>query len=40
MLFITYWELNESMSAAQQLQVAQKLTTSGLFPPKGGSMLR
>jgi len=40
MLFVTYWELNENMSVAERLQVAQKLTASGLFPPKGVNIIR
>jgi hypothetical protein len=37
MLFLTYWELSESMSVEERLQVAQKLTSSGLFPPRGST---
>lgn len=40
MLFLTYWELNENMPEEQRLQVAQKLTSSGLFPPKGVNIIR
>ena len=40
MLFLTYWELNENMSEQERLGVAQKLTTSGLFPPEGTNILR
>ena len=40
MLFLTYWELNEDTPAAQQLQAAQTLMSSGLFPPKDVSNLR
>jgi hypothetical protein len=40
MLFLTYWELNEDMSVEERQQVAQKLTSSGLFPPKGVNILR
>jgi hypothetical protein len=40
MLFITYWELNENMSVEERLQVAQKLTSSELFPPKGVNIVR
>jgi len=40
MLFITYWELNENMPSAERLQAAQKLTSSGLFPPPGVNILR
>jgi hypothetical protein len=40
MLFITYWELNEDMSVEERQQIAQKLTSSGLFPPKGVNVIR
>jgi hypothetical protein len=40
MLFLTYWELNENMSMEERLQAAQKLFSSGLFPPKGVNILR
>lgn len=40
MLFMTYWELNENMSAEQRLKIAQRLTSSGKFPPKGVNVLR
>ena len=40
MLFLTYWELNENMSNAERLQVAEKLTSSGLFPPEGVNIIR
>jgi hypothetical protein len=40
MLFLTYWELNENMSVAERMSIAQKLTSSGQFPPKGVKILR
>ena len=40
MLFITYWEINEQMSAAERLQTVGKLAQSGLFPPQGVNILR
>ncbi len=40
MLFLTYWELNENMSNAERLQVANKLMGAGLFPPEGVNMIR
>ena len=40
MLFLTYWELNEDTPAAQQLQAAQTLMSSGLFPSKDVNILR
>jgi hypothetical protein len=40
MLFLTYWELNENMPESERQQVAQKLTSKGLFPPKGVKVIR
>ena len=40
MLFLTYWQLNEGMSTEEQLQVAQKLTSAGLFPPQDVNIIR
>lgn len=40
MLFLTYWELNENMSMQERMSIAQKLTSSGLFPQKGIKILR
>jgi len=40
MLFLTYWELNENMPAQERMGIAQKLTSSGLFPAKGVKILR
>jgi hypothetical protein len=40
MLFLTYWELNEGMSVEERQQVAQKLMSAGLFPPKEVNILR
>jgi len=40
MLFMTYWELNENMAEPERVQIAQKLTSSGLFPPAGVNVLR
>jgi hypothetical protein len=40
MLFLTYWELNEQTAAGQQIQAAQTLMSSGLFPPKNVNILR
>jgi len=40
MLFLTYWELNEDKPAAHQIQAAQTLMSSGLFPPKDVNILR
>jgi hypothetical protein len=40
MLFLTYWELNEGMSVEERQQIAGKLTSSGLFPPKGVNIIR
>jgi hypothetical protein len=35
MLFLTYWELSEDVPEHERGQVGQKLTSKGLFPPKG-----
>lgn len=40
MLFVTYWELNEDMSVEERQEIAERLTSSGLFPPKGVDILR
>ena len=40
MLFLTYWELNEGMSVEERQQVAQKLMSAGLFPPRDVNILR
>jgi hypothetical protein len=40
MLFITYWELNEDRSTEENIQAAQKLTSSGLFPPDKVKIIR
>ena len=40
MLFLTYWEVNENMPVAERMSIAQKLTSSGFFPPKGVKILR
>lgn len=40
MLFLTYWELNENMSAEDRHKIATKLVESGLFPPKDVNILR
>ena len=40
MLFLTYWELNEGMSVEERQQVAQKLMSTGLFPPRDVNILR
>ena len=40
MLFMTYWELNENMPDQDRLQIADKFTSSGLFPPKGVNIIR
>lgn len=40
MLFLTYWELNEDMPEEERGQVGQKLTSEGLFPPRGVKILR
>lgn len=40
MLFLTYWELNENMSEGDRMKFAQKITSSGMFPPKGVNIIR
>ena len=40
MLYVMYWELNENMPKEELLQVAQKLTSTGIFPPKGVNVVR
>ncbi len=40
MLFVTYWEVNENMPVKERIQIAQELTSSGLFPPKGVNVIR
>jgi len=40
MLFLTYWELNEDMSIEERQQIAEKLTSSGLFPPEKVNIIR
>lgn len=40
MLFVTYWELNENSAVAANLEAANKLTTSGMFPPQNVQILR
>jgi hypothetical protein len=40
MLYAMHWEVNENMPEKERLQVAQKLTSSGMFPPKGVNVIR
>ena len=40
MLFVTYWELNENRSTEENIQAAQKLTSSGMFPPENVTIIR
>ena len=40
MLFLCYWELNENMPSEERMQVAGRLTSSGLFPPEGVNIIR
>lgn len=40
MLFLTYWELNEDMPVEERQQVAGKLMSAGLFPPKEVNIIR
>jgi hypothetical protein len=40
MLFISYWELTEEASAKEVDNIAQRLTSAGLFPPDDVNVLR
>lgn len=40
MLYLTYWKLNESMSAEHRQQIAETLTSEGLFPPEDVELVR
>lgn len=40
MLFLTYWELNENVPEQERSHAAQKITSSGLFPPEGVKIIR
>ena len=40
MQFLGYWELNENMSSADRLKIADNLMSKGLFPPQGVNIVR
>ena len=40
MLYVLYWELNENMHKEELLQVAQKLTSTGICPLKDVNVVR
>ncbi|WP_207591328.1 DUF3303 family protein [Halomontanus rarus] len=40
MLFLTYWKLNEGLSAQETNEIATSLTQEGLFPPEGAEVIR
>lgn len=40
MLFLTYWKLNEGISARETNEIATRLTSEGLFPPEGTEIIR
>ncbi|MBM4445428.1 MAG: hypothetical protein FJ020_09055 [Chloroflexi bacterium] len=40
MLFMTYFELGDGMPERQRLKIAEKVVSSGKFPPKGVSVIR
>lgn len=40
MLFVTYWELNESMPVRERVEIARRLTEDGHFPPDDVEVLR
>jgi hypothetical protein len=40
MLFLTYWKLNEGLSARETNQIATRLSEEGMFPPEGVELIR
>lgn len=40
MLFLTYWKLNEGLSARKTNEIAMSLTEEGMFPPEGAEIIR
>lgn len=40
MLFLTYWKLNEGLSARETNEIATSLTEKGLFPPEDTEVIR
>lgn len=40
MLFLTYWKINEGISARKTNEIASTLTQEGLFPPDGAEVIR
>jgi len=40
MLFITYYEINDSIPTDRRRELAKRLTLSGQFPPEGISIVR
>ncbi|MFC7215012.1 hypothetical protein ACFQO4_13110 [Saliphagus sp. GCM10025334] len=40
MLFLTYWKLNEGLSARETNEIARSLTEEGLFPPENADVVR
>lgn len=40
MLFLTYWKVNEGLSAERTQEIAETLTREGLFPPEDVELLR
>lgn len=40
MLFLTYWKLNEGLSARKTNEIAMSLTHEGVFPPEGAEVIR
>lgn len=40
MLFLTYWKLNEGLSARETNRIAMQLSEEGLFPPEDVELLR
>lgn len=40
MLFLIYWKINEELSAEQNQEIAERLTTEGQFPPEDQELIR
>lgn len=40
MQFLTYWKLNEGLSAEKTNEIARSLTEEGLFPPEDAEVIR
>lgn len=40
MLFLTYWKLNEGLSARETNRIATRLSEEGMFPPEDVELIR